>query len=92
MQTSVEIVLLDKRFSVNCDADQKDGLLQSALFLNKQLQQIQEKSVNGSLMNNVLKLALNLSYELTTSQKIQQRAEFNINLINANLEQAIDIQ
>ncbi|MEW6996697.1 cell division protein ZapA [Colwelliaceae bacterium BS250] len=90
MQSSVEIELLDKKFSVSCSAEQKDGLLQSAKYLNGHLKDIQANTPTAGLMNNVLKLALNLSYELTTTKTVQQRAEFKINLLNATFEQLID--
>lgn len=90
MQSSVEIKLLDKKFSVRCSAEQKDGLLQSAKYLNNHLINIQENAPTAGLMNNVLKLALNLSYELTTTKAVQQRAECKINLLNATFEQLIE--
>lgn len=89
MQTPVEIKLLDRKFTVNCLATEKESLLQSAKFLNKQLTEMHGKSSSGSLMNSILKLALNLSYKLTIADANEQRIEFKLNMLNVLLEQQL---
>lgn len=85
----MEITLLDRKFTVNCLPTEKESLLQSAKFLNKQLTEIHAKNPTASLMNSVLKLALNLSYKLTVANTTEQRMQFKLNMLNAILEQQV---
>lgn len=68
MAEPVKVYILDKEYLVACPPDQKEGLLRSARYLDKRMQEIRASGKVIGLDRIAVMAALNIAHELLSGQ------------------------
>ena len=65
---TVQVRILDKEYQVQCPADEKTGLLQSAQMLDERMREARKSGNVIGLERIAVMVALNLSYDLLKAE------------------------
>lgn len=65
----VSFYILDKQYQASCSDDEKDALLASAHYLDKQMREIRDAGKVVGVERIAVMAALNIAHELLQSQK-----------------------
>ena len=65
---TVQVRILDKEYQVQCPADEKAGLLQSAQMLDERMREARKSGNVIGLERIAVMVALNLSYDLLKAE------------------------
>lgn len=90
---TVIVNILDKEYQVACPPEQKDELLQSAHYLNSQMQTIRESGKVIGMERIAVMAALNISHELlqasTASGKDDQGGKEGVRQLTQKVDEAL---
>jgi cell division protein ZapA len=88
-QIPVTVRILDKEYRIACEPEEKDGLIDSARFLDQRMREIRQSGrVIGSDRIAVM-AALNITYELLQSKQQAGTGEQNAEHRLAGLQQRV---
>jgi cell division protein ZapA len=88
--TRVNVRILDKEYPVACPPEERDGLLESAAYLNGKMREIRDSGkVSGSDRIAVI-AALNLAHELVKLRSREQRLEGDVGVRLKGLRERVE--
>ncbi len=86
----VSVHILDKEYRIGCKAEEQEGLIASARFVDQRMRELRQSGrVIGSDRIAVM-VALNLAHELLENRKIRSRNEAAIGERIRNLQKKIE--
>ncbi|WP_445367967.1 cell division protein ZapA [Methylomonas sp. BW4-1] len=86
----VSLNILDKEYKIACAADEKEGLINSARELDRQMRKIRDTGKVSSTDRIAVLAALNLAHDLTASNKNEANGSLDIGQRLADLRSKIE--
>jgi cell division protein ZapA len=86
----VTITILDKEYRIACPIDEKDGLLASADYLNRQIKEIRNSGKVVGADRIAVLAALNITHELLAQRTQTENIGVRINKLRNRLSTVLD--
>ena len=86
----VTVNILGKDYRVACPAEERDGLLQSAAFLDEKMREIRDRGRTTGSDNVAIMAALNITHELMQKQGMTEQVDSGLSARVKNLQSKIE--
>jgi len=86
----VTVNILGKDYRVSCPAEERDGLLQSAAFLDEKMREIRDRGRTTGSDNVAIMAALNITHELMQKQGLTEKVDSGLSARVKNLQGKIE--
>ncbi len=94
MVETVRVQILDKDYQVACPADERDGLIESARYLDQQMRSIRQGGKVVGVERIAVMAALNIAHQLLqqgqSSQKNAQDLDDRLKRLSTRLDDTIN--
>jgi cell division protein ZapA len=93
MAEPVKVYILDREYLVACPDDQKSSLMQSAVYLNRRMQEIRDKGKVVGIDRIAVMAALNITHELLCGRDdstVMDELRDRLQALDAKLSAAIE--
>jgi len=88
--TAVTVNILGKEYRVACPPEEREGLLQSAAYLDKKMREIRERGRTSGSDNVAVMAALNITHELMQKQGQSDKVGNGLSARVRNLQSKIE--
>ncbi|HHJ81259.1 MAG TPA: cell division protein ZapA [Candidatus Tenderia electrophaga] len=88
--TPVSVNILGKEYRVACPPEEREGLLQSAAFLDKKMREIRDRGRTSGSDNVAIMAALNITHELMQKQGQTEQIDNGLTVRVKNLQSKIE--
>jgi len=86
----VTVNILGKEYRVACPPEEREGLLQSAAFLDEKMREIRDRGRTTGSDNVAIMAALNITHELMQKQGQTEQVDSGLNARVKNLQSKIE--
>jgi len=86
----VTVMLLGKEYRVACPPEAREGLLQSAAYLDEKMREIRDRGRTTGSDNIAVMAALNITHELMQKQGQDEKVDSGFSAKVKNLQSKID--
>jgi len=86
----VTVNILGKDYRVACPPEERDGLLQSAAFLDEKMREIRDRGRTTGSDNVAIMAALNITHELMQKQGMNEQVDSGLSARVKNLQSKIE--
>lgn len=87
----VSVKILDKEYLIACPADEREGLQQSARFLDQKMREIREGGKVVGLERIAVMAALNITHELLQGHSVRERHSQSVSSRIRALQEKIEL-
>ena len=88
--TPVTVNILGKEYRVSCPQEEREGLLQSAAYLDEKMREIRDRGRTSGSDNVAIMAALNITHELMQKQGQTEKVDSGLNTRVKNLQTKIE--
>lgn len=88
--TPVSVNILGKEYRVACPPEEREGLLQSAAFLDEKMREIRDRGRTSGSDNVAIMAALNITHELMQKQGQTEQVDKSLTVRVKNLQNKIE--
>ncbi|MBE0505123.1 MAG: cell division protein ZapA [Marinospirillum sp.] len=88
-KNTTEITLLDRKYLIACPAGEQDGLLRSAQYLNRKMQEIRQTGKVLSLERMAIMAALNITHDMLSREAAGQGSETQVARVNSRMDKVL---
>ena len=89
-QTPVSVNILGKEYRVACPPEERDGLIQSAAYLDSKMREIRERGRTTGSDNVAIMAALNITHELMQKHGQTEKVDSGLSARVKNLQSKIE--